>query len=85
MRFGKQKFDVKQLIMNKFIMDTKQLKMNKFMNSLRQLVISPSNTALEIPLLRPCLVSSEDIKMLQNSLFSRIFLCDLSWLSVLKE
>ena len=31
MFFGKQKFEVKQLKMNKFMFNVKQLKMNKFM------------------------------------------------------
>ena len=48
MFFGKQKFDVKQLRMNKFIFNAKQLKMNKFINSMRQLIISTSNATLEV-------------------------------------
>ena len=65
MIFGKQKFDVKQLKMNKFISDikqlkikkfmsdVKQLKMNKFIKSIWQLIISMLNATLEVPLLGP--------------------------------
>ena len=59
----KQKFDVKQLKLNKFIFDAKQLKMNKFIFEVKQLkinkfiidkfilqlIISTSNTTLEVP------------------------------------
>ena len=44
--FGKQKFDVKQLKLNKFIFDVKQLKMNKFIKYILQLIISTSNATL---------------------------------------
>ena len=37
MFFGKQKFDVKQLKLNKFIFDVKQLKTNKFTFEVKQL------------------------------------------------
>ena len=37
MFFGKQKFDVKQLKLNKFIFDVKQLKINKFIFDVKQL------------------------------------------------
>ena len=53
MSFGKQKFEVKQLKMNKFISDVKQLRMNKFIKSIWQLIIKTSNAALQIPSLRP--------------------------------
>ena len=46
MIFGKQKFDVKQLKMNKFISDVKQLKMSKFIKSIWQLITSTSHTTL---------------------------------------
>ena len=42
MFFGKQKFD------------DKQLKMNKFIESISQFIISTSNATLEVPSLRPC-------------------------------
>ena len=66
MFFGKQKFDVKQLKLNKFIFDVKQLKinkftfdvkqlkMNRFIKSISDLIISTSNATLEVPLLCPC-------------------------------
>ena len=54
MFFGKQKFDVKQLKLNKFIFDVKQLKMNKFIKSISQLIVSTLNATLEVPSLRPC-------------------------------
>ena len=65
MFFEKQKFDVKQLKLNKFIFDVKQLqinkltfdvkqlKMNRFIKSISDLIISTSNAKLEVPLLRP--------------------------------
>ena len=37
MFFGKQKFDVKQLKLNKFIFDVKQLKIKKIINDVKQL------------------------------------------------
>ena len=58
MFFGKQKFDVRQLKLNKFIFDVKRLKMNKFIfdvkqlklnkliKSISQLIISTSNATL---------------------------------------
>ena len=67
MFFGKQKFDVKQLKLNKFIFDVKQLKinkfifdvkqlkMNRFIKSISDLIISTSNATLEVPSLRPCI------------------------------
>ena len=66
MFFGKQKFDVKQLKLNKFIFDVKQLKMNKFtsgvkqlkmnkfIKSILQLIISTLYTTFEAPSLHPC-------------------------------
>ena len=69
MLFGKQKFDVKQLKLNKFIFDVKQLKINKFIFDVKQLkmnrfiksildlIISTSNATLEVPSLHPCTVS----------------------------
>ena len=63
MFFGKQKldvkqlklnkfiFDVKQLKINKFIFDVKQLKMNRFIKSISDFIISTSNAKLEVPLL----------------------------------
>ena len=65
MFFGKQKidvkqlklnkfiFDVKQLKINKFVFDVKQLKMNRFVKSISDLIISTSNATLEVPLLCP--------------------------------
>ena len=65
MFFGKQKFDVKQLKLNKFIFDVKQLKinkftfdvkqlkMNRFIKSISDLIISISNATLGVPSLRP--------------------------------
>ena len=44
MFFGKQKFDAKQL------------KMNKFKNPMWQLIISTLNATLAVPLLRPCIL-----------------------------
>ena len=42
--FGKQKFDGKQLKMNKFTFDVKQLnRINKFIKSIYQLIISTSS------------------------------------------
>ena len=70
MFFGKQKFDIKLLKLNKFIFDVKQLKinkftfgikqlkMNRFIKSISDLIISTSNATLEAPLLRPCIVIS---------------------------
>ena len=49
MFFGKQKFDVKQLKLNKFIFDVKQLKMNTFVKYIWDLIISTSNAILEVP------------------------------------
>ena len=66
MFFGEQKFDVKQLKLNKFIVDVKQLKINKFTFDVKQLkinrfiksisdfLISTSNAILEVASLRPC-------------------------------
>ena len=54
MFFGKQKFDVKQLKLNKFIFDVKQMKMSRFIKSISDLIISTSNATLEVPSLRPC-------------------------------
>ena len=68
MIFGKQKFDVKQLKINKFISNIKQLKINKFISKVKQLkmskfiksiwqlIISTLNATLEIPSLRHCLL-----------------------------
>ena len=65
MFFGKQKFDVKQLKLNKIIFDVKQLKINKFTCDFKQLkvnrfikfisdlIISTSNTTLQVPSLGP--------------------------------
>ena len=64
MFFGKQKFDVKQLKLNKFIFDVKQLKINKFtfdvkqlkmkrLKSIWDLIINTSNATLEVLSLRP--------------------------------
>ena len=67
MFFRKQKFDVKQLKLNKFlydviqlkinkfIFDFKQLKMNRFIKSISDLIVSTANATLEVPSLRPCL------------------------------
>ena len=52
MFFGKQKFDVSQLKMNKFIFVVKQLKMKNFINSMVQLIISTSDPTLDVPSLR---------------------------------
>ena len=66
MFFGKKKFDIKQLKLNKFIFDVKQFKinefifdvkqfkMNRFIKSISDLIIITSNAALEAPSLRPC-------------------------------
>ena len=66
MFFGKQKFGVNQLKLNKFIFgikqlkinkftfDVTQLKMNRFIKSISDLIISTSNATLEVPLLCPC-------------------------------
>ena len=56
MFFEKQKFDAKQLKMNKFIFEVKQLKklLNKFINYMWQLIINNSNATLEVSSLRPC-------------------------------
>ena len=59
MFFRKQKFDVKQFKMNKFIFDVKQLKINKFINSTWQLIISTSNPTLEVSSLRPCMLKCD--------------------------
>ena len=65
MFFGKQKFDVKQLKLNKFVFDAKQLKiskctfdvkqlkMNRFIKSISDLIISTSNATLEVLSLHP--------------------------------
>ena len=64
MFFGKQKFDIKQLKLNrfifgvkqlkikKFINDVKQLKINQFIKSISDLLISTSNATLQAPSLR---------------------------------
>ena len=64
----KQKFDlkqlklnksilcVKQLKINKLIFDVKQLKMNRFIKSISDLIISTLNATLEVRSLRPCVV-----------------------------
>ena len=57
MFFGKQKFDVKQLKLNKFIFDVKQLKMNRFIKSISDLIISTLNATLEIPVLQLFFIS----------------------------
>ena len=66
MFLGKQKFDVKQLKLNKFIFDVKQLKIKKnykWRQTVKDeqiykiyfgLFISTSNATLEAPSLRPC-------------------------------
>ena len=77
MFFGKQKFDVKHLKLNKFIFgvkrlkinkfifDFKQLKMNTFIKSISDLIVSTSNTTLEVPSIRPCISClSLDISLL---------------------
>ena len=51
--FRKQKFDVKQLKINKFIFNVKQLKMRKFIKSIWPLINSASNATLEVPSLHP--------------------------------
>ena len=51
--FGKRKFDVKQLKINKFIMNVKQLKLNKFMKSIWQLIVSTSNVTFDVYSIRP--------------------------------
>ena len=48
MFFGKQKFEVRQLKMNKFRFDVKQLKINKLIKSIWQLIIRISNPLLEV-------------------------------------
>ena len=54
LKLNKFVFDVKQLKMNKFIFVVKQLKMNKFIKYISQLLISTSNATLEVTSLRPC-------------------------------
>ena len=54
MFFGKQKFPVKLLKINKFIFNVKQLKMNKFIKSILQLIISTLNAMLEVLSLPLC-------------------------------
>ena len=56
MFFGKQKFDVKQL------------KMNKFIKSIWQVIISTSNTTLDVASLRPCMfiITFNMLKYKQN-------------------
>ena len=65
MFFGKQKSDVKQLKLNKFIFDVKQLKISKFIFDVKQLkmkrfikflqdlIISTSNVTFEVLSLSP--------------------------------
>ena len=53
MVFEKQKLDVKQLKMNKFMSDVKQLEMNRFIKSIWQFIISTSNATLQVPSLHP--------------------------------
>ena len=53
MFFRKQKFDVKQLKIYKFISNVKQLKINKFIEYIWQLIISTSNATIELPSLLP--------------------------------
>ena len=65
MFFRKQKFDVKQLKLNKFIFNVKQLKISRFIFDVKQLKMnrfikstldSSSNATLEEPSLHPCLL-----------------------------
>ena len=53
MFFRKQKFDVKQLKLNKFIFDIKLLEMSRFIQFISDLIISTSIATLEVPLLHP--------------------------------
>ena len=48
MFFGKQKFNVKQLKLNKFIFDVKQLNMNRFIKCIKDMIIRFSNATLEV-------------------------------------
>ena len=74
MIFGKLKFDVKQLKMNKFIFNVvKQLKMKKLIKSIRQFIISTSNATLEVPLLCPC------HDQLRNILYTQISSIGVIW------
>ena len=54
LKLNKFIFNAKQLKINKFIFDVKQLKMNRFIKSISDLIISTSNATLELPSLRPC-------------------------------
>ena len=63
MLFGKQKFDVKQLKLNKFIFDVKQLKMNRFIKSISDLIISTSNAKLEVPSLHPWFLMASKVSL----------------------
>ena len=83
MFFGKQKFDVKQLKLNKFIFDVKQLKinkftfdvkqlkMNRFIKSISDLIISTSNATLEVRSLRPYILYSQPYDKQSHVIFSR--------------
>ena len=53
MFFEKQKFDIKQLKINKFMLNVKPLKTNKFIKSIWQLIISISNATVAVPSLHP--------------------------------
>ena len=67
--FGKQKFGIKQLKMNKFISDVKQLTMHKFIKSSWQLIISTLHATPEVhPLLCPY---SYIIYLVTNNLYGR--------------
>ena len=78
MLFGKQKFDVKQLKLNKFIFDVKQLKMNRFITSISDLIISTSNATLGAPLLRTC-------KVKKNNFFYNIIMLGFGKTKAAKE
>ena len=53
LKLNKFIFDVKQLKISEFTFDVKQLKMDRFIKSISDLIISTSNITLEVPLLHP--------------------------------
>ena len=76
MFFRKQKFDVKQLKVNKFIFDVKQLKMNRLVEFISNLISSTLNaTGTFATLLSPV---STPVKYLLLLLLL-LFFCDLAF------
>ena len=72
LKLNKFIFDVKQLKINKFIFDVNQLKMNRFIKSISDLIISASNATLEVPLLRPCSAHAMLIEDLLNKAYQYV-------------